>query len=101
MSMEDAYIMAELLGSCKGTDDIVPALRAYDSVRRPRRKEVADSSRLAGKIFLGLSDYGLNPEKMNGEVYKHWDHVLGWSPQQELDRAKSAFEQNKTANYTS
>uniref|UniRef100_A0A0W0FUL0 Putative salicylate hydroxylase n=1 Tax=Moniliophthora roreri TaxID=221103 RepID=A0A0W0FUL0_MONRR len=58
-AIEDAYILAELLGHSSTTRDTIPrALRIYDSIRRPWTQEVANRAQLNGRyLALGLDGF--------------------------------------------
>lgn len=46
-AIEDAYVLAELLGDEKAVTatDVVAAFKAYDEIRRPRTQEIVKTSR--------------------------------------------------------
>lgn len=56
-AIEDAYLLATLLGQWRTTISTIPdALRAYDAIRQPFANDVARRNRLTGSQFMFLGD---------------------------------------------
>jgi len=54
-SIEDAVVLAAVLGRTEEDDDVASALAAYDRERRPRAQAVARAAALMGRFGQGLS----------------------------------------------
>lgn len=66
-SIEDAYVLATLLGhSCTTVDTIPRALQVYNAVRRPYANQVAERSHLNGRYFT-LEYNGVDFDQLSGE----------------------------------
>ncbi|KAJ7115024.1 hypothetical protein C8R44DRAFT_676103 [Mycena epipterygia] len=85
-AIEDAYILATVLGHPLTTRETLPrALRAYDAIRRPAADVVAEGSRMNGRYFSLDLDSGVDfdryegPQlveqllKVHGAVVKNWE----------------------------
>ncbi|KAG5638588.1 hypothetical protein H0H81_011674 [Sphagnurus paluster] len=70
-ALEDAYILASLLGHRATTPQTLHhALHVYDEIRRPKALKVAEKSRRLGQCFM-LHDYdfqGISQEAVSGEL---------------------------------
>ena len=51
MALEDAYIMASVLGAIQGEGQIEQAFKAFDTVRRPRAQKLVSTSRTNGELY--------------------------------------------------
>ena len=60
-SIEDAFILSNILGRVGSADEIEQAFRAYDAVRRPRSQKVVTTSHEAARICE------LEDEKLKGD----------------------------------
>jgi len=66
-AIEDAYILATLLGhSCTTLDTIPRALQVYNAVRQPYANQVAEKSRLNGQYFT-FQYNGVDFDQLSGE----------------------------------
>jgi len=94
MALEDAYVLANLLGKCSSSD-IVKAFDAYDYVRVPRALRVTSMSREHGKV-LDMEGDGVGDdlekmaEKLNTTVRWIWNEDL----EAHLAIAEKRFEEN-------
>ncbi|KAH7905241.1 FAD/NAD(P)-binding domain-containing protein, partial [Hygrophoropsis aurantiaca] len=71
-SIEDAYILATVLGHKSTTLANVPyALNVYDKIRRPFSISVAQASKYNGQLFAFQEDVGLN--ELGDAVTKSWE----------------------------
>lgn len=81
MALEDAYVLANLLGDCTSTADLIPAFEAYDSVRVPRTMGVTAASFKQGKV-LDLEGEGIGDDlekiaaSLETDVRWIWDEDL-------------------------
>lgn len=86
--MQDAYILAGILGDSSVTLDNLPrALKAYEHVRLPFANHVIESSSDTGKIYQLRSAYGDDEPKVASAIQKQWDWVDSEDPQAQLERA--------------
>ncbi|KAG2159502.1 FAD/NAD(P)-binding domain-containing protein [Suillus bovinus] len=82
LSIEDAYLLATVLGHKATTLDTVPrALAIYDKLRRPFTSDVALRSRLNGQICAFQTNVPLH--KVGKTITKNWE----WAWLTELDDA--------------
>ncbi|KAG2120320.1 hypothetical protein BD769DRAFT_1480136 [Suillus cothurnatus] len=82
MSIEDAYLLATVLGHKATTLDTVPrALAIYDKLRRPFSSDVALRSRLNGQLCALQTNAPLH--KLGNTITKNWE----WAWLTELDDA--------------
>lgn len=51
MCIEDAWILSQVLASCRTRKDLKRAFHAYDLVRRPRSQQLVKTSREAGMLW--------------------------------------------------
>jgi salicylate hydroxylase len=81
-SIEDAYLLATVLGHKATTLDTVPrALAIYDKLRRPFSSDVALRSRLNGQLCSFQTNVPLH--KLGNMITKNWE----WAWLTELDDA--------------
>lgn len=73
MAIEDAVILATLLGGIAGREEIEDALRAYDAVRRPRCQKIIESSNGSGRIMCGME--GLDPGRLREMLPPRWEFI--------------------------
>ncbi|KAG1818991.1 salicylate hydroxylase [Suillus subaureus] len=82
LSIEDAYLLATVLGHKATTLDTVPrALAIYDKLRRPFSSDVALRSRLNGQLCAFQTDVPLH--ELGNTMTKNWE----WAWLTELDGA--------------
>ncbi|KAK5991301.1 6-methylsalicylic acid decarboxylase atA [Cladobotryum mycophilum] len=78
MAIEDAMVLAALLGDIRSSEEIDSAFKAFDAVRRSRCQQIIDSSRGTGLIMCGQdSEVGLDPEKIREKLSHRWDFIVG------------------------
>jgi hypothetical protein len=102
-ALEDAYILSNLLGSCKTTAFLTSSFVAYDAVRRPRTQKVVEISRARGRL-LSLEDVeaweherldvGKIEEAMVGRAGMGW--IWDVDLKRELENAKADFVEKGT-----
>ncbi|OJD36655.1 salicylate hydroxylase [Diplodia corticola] len=74
-ALEDAVVLAHLLALVKTPEQLEPAFRVYDAIRRPRAQKVVTTSLTSGMVKLWLDpDLGSDMEKIveNGNQSLHW-----------------------------
>ncbi len=82
MSLEDAYVLSNLLSRCVTTDDLLMAFDAYDFVRVPRALRVTAMSREQGKAMDMEGEFaGDNLEKLAEE----FDMRVRWIWNEDLE----------------
>ncbi|KAJ3496442.1 hypothetical protein NLG97_g2662 [Lecanicillium saksenae] len=89
-ALEDAHILAHILGACRSKNDILPAFEAYESVRRPRTKFVQYYGRRQGELLdLNWPGVGDDLDKLreiiDGPIREIWNCDL----EAELEKAKA------------
>ncbi|KAI1809532.1 salicylate hydroxylase [Poronia punctata] len=78
MAFEDVMIMQELFSHVRSPTQIGAAFKAFDSLRRPRRQGVIDSSRETGIILCRENEEaGLDPEKLASILSTKWNFIAG------------------------
>ena len=88
LAIEDAVVLAALLKAVASREDIAPALKAFDEIRRPRCQRVIDSSRLTGSICCGQLEGGHdNPEKTKERLAGRWDFIRQFNLDQHIEEA--------------
>lgn len=92
MAIEDAYILCELLGSCKGIRDVEGALKGYDVVRRSRTLKMVHTSREASRLWgLRLEGVGSDPAKLLPNIKTRMKWIMEEDFSKELERAKAVM----------
>lgn len=77
MAIEDAVILATLLGEISTPNELDHAFQAYDAVRRPRCQSIIDSSKGSGEMMCGRSaSAGLDPQKLKQLLPLRWGVVV-------------------------
>jgi len=84
-SIEDAYILATLLGHSRTTPDTIPnTLQVYNAVRQPYANQVAERSRLNGQYFtfryngvnfdqLSIDELWNQLQELGNAVTRNWE----------------------------
>lgn len=104
MAVEDAYVLAGLLGQAaarwkRGTaadkpDPIARALYAYDSVRRGRTQRLVGASREAGEFWgFEVEDVGMDEERLAKRVREMFDWIWSEDVQVELEAGKRIMDE--------
>ncbi|KAJ3523154.1 hypothetical protein NM688_g8773 [Phlebia brevispora] len=76
--LEDAYLLARLIGHPQTTaDNLEDVLKIYDEVRRTRTQHIWHGSMRAGDIYEGAAEYGFSHDEMAKELRYWWDEVIG------------------------
>ncbi|KAI0923676.1 hypothetical protein AcW1_006568 [Taiwanofungus camphoratus] len=108
-AIEDAYILATLLGHRNTTIAMIPrALKVYDAVRRPAAQRIATASRENGLLYT-LNYPGLMFEHGDGEqstkllseiairIRKSWEWAWDTTVDEDVDRAVRMLEGSSAA----
>ncbi|CAL1694047.1 unnamed protein product [Somion occarium] len=69
--MEDAYLLAKLLGrssSNPSAQDVESALKSYDDIRKPRAHSVWEGSQRVGDVYEGYGPTGFSIEGMRQDL---------------------------------
>lgn len=88
-AIEDAYILSGILSAPSITrTTLVQALRAYDTVRRPRAEVVLRRSREAGRMYESDEEvYGEDYERRGKAIAESWGWLWEGGPEEDLERA--------------
>lgn len=77
MAMEDAYLISALFENVQTVADAKAALHAYDSINRPRRQRLVESSYEAGLLTTGcVPEVGIDPERLKERLEHKWDWIF-------------------------
>ncbi|KAL1671489.1 hypothetical protein EV122DRAFT_295461 [Schizophyllum commune] len=88
-AVEDAWLLAHLLGDPSVTRDTIPqALRVYDAARRPVAQDVQERSRVNGHL-LALNYRGIDFDALQGEAQRAALIELGEQMQRDWEWAWS------------
>jgi salicylate hydroxylase len=97
MALEDAYVLSNLLGSCKSTNEIEKAFDAYDSVRVPRALKVTAMSRKQGDLLdMEEKESGDDLEKIAGSLNKEVRWIWDADLRAHLKEAVEVFEKSRS-----
>ncbi|KAI1129772.1 salicylate hydroxylase [Nemania abortiva] len=73
-AIEDALILATVLGRISSCEEVPAAFQAFDAVRRPRCQRIVDSSRETGRIMCGRSD-ARDADALRETLKGRWDFI--------------------------
>ncbi|MCJ1356784.1 MAG: hypothetical protein MMC33_006780 [Icmadophila ericetorum] len=97
-AIEDAMILETLLATVKNPEQLGPALKVYDEVRRTRTQRIAESSRLSGRIMCGKGDgVGLDPDKLREALAKRWEFIHEFDLKKHKEEALALLNQQSTS----
>lgn len=96
MAIEDAVVLAKLLGAAESSGDLVRVFGAYDAVRRPRTQDVIRDSRqnLARNAALARAE-GEEVERLREEQRRMFGYVINFDLQKSLDTAMGIFKDSQ------
>lgn len=80
-AIEDAFVLSRLLGGVAKPDQVGPALRAYDTVRRPRSQKLIQYSAKAMQMYTDVKDD--TPEAK--EARKELEEMYRWIWNEDLE----------------
>lgn len=95
-AIEDAFVLSRLLGEVKNTGEIPAALKAYDTVRRPRSQKLVQNSAKAMAMYTEIKDetpQGLEARKELEEMYRWvWEEDLEVELKEAISKMKKDLE---------
>lgn len=93
MAIEDAVVLATLLGEITGPEEIDDVFRAYDEVRRPRCQRIIESSNGSGRIMCGQE--GLELGKLREILPPRWELITSLGMDEHKEEALSKLRELK------
>ncbi|KAF7853058.1 hypothetical protein EAF04_010797 [Stromatinia cepivora] len=89
MAFEDAYVLSHLFGGVKNTADIEKALKAFDTVRRPRSQKLIRNSKESEELItFSHSEFGDDVGRIADEVDLLYEWVWDYDLEGSLLEAK-------------
>ena len=86
--MQDAYILAEVLGHPDTTlTTLSRALSAYERIRLPMANHVLKGSKQSGDMYEFNGPLGDELAVLGPQIGRQWDWLWSTTPQSERDRA--------------
>jgi len=86
-AIEDAYVLAQILGSpLASRDTLFEALKAYEHVRLPIANHVLEGSRESGQMYEFDSSLGCDYERLGPAIQQQWDWVWASQPGEDAQR---------------
>lgn len=99
-AIEDAYVLASLMGHVDTRDKISMAFKAYDKIRRPRSQKVCTTSREAGELCsLRLPTVEDSAEAFKENIAWRMDWMWHRDIAGEFDQALGIFNKMVTGEY--
>ncbi|KAL6310424.1 FAD/NAD-P-binding domain-containing protein [Sparassis latifolia] len=87
-AVEDAYVLAELLGHQSTTLSTLPfTLKAYQHVRLPLANRVLTSSSESGRMYEFWGTFGDDLQRVGRMIERQWDWLTETTPEGEAQRA--------------
>ena len=91
-AFEDAAVRGALFRHVSTRADIQAAFKAFGTVRRPRCRQIMDSSREMGRIMCGLSgDTGVSVQEMRNALKRRWEFIHGLNLKRHEEEALKGF----------
>jgi salicylate hydroxylase len=88
-AIEDAFVLSNLLGQAQTVEDLEPAFRAYDAIRRPRSQKVVTTSREAGRLYeFEDEELGRDLEKISKRLETRYDWIWEEDLHRQLKQAQ-------------
>ncbi len=92
MAIEDALVLAQLLGEVKEKSQLEKAFKAYDAVRRERTQKLVTTSRDAGTLYeFQKPGVGDDVDKARADLDGRMRWVWDLDMQQHVEEAKKLF----------
>jgi salicylate hydroxylase len=85
--VQDAYILAGVLGQCTDISLVESALQAYDLTRRPIATSVLEGSAESGKMYEFESQYGERYDALGLAINQQWSWIDATTPEEEMQKA--------------
>ncbi|KAK7545696.1 hypothetical protein IWX49DRAFT_333252 [Phyllosticta citricarpa] len=93
MAIEDAYVLAEILGGVASADHLHAAFKAYEQVRIERTHGLVTTSRACGQLYdFELNGIEDNVDKIAQDLSTRMDWIWNEDLQHEVAQAKATFE---------
>ncbi|ETS86117.1 hypothetical protein PFICI_04142 [Pestalotiopsis fici W106-1] len=96
-AIEDCAVLAGIFSSLSNTDEIDPALQAFDVVRRPRSQRVIDITRRFGILYSKEPD-DIDVNSMKAEMKEGGMFTNGVDMEAQVKTAMDLFEEKKGYN---
>ncbi|KAH7364504.1 hypothetical protein BKA65DRAFT_390107 [Rhexocercosporidium sp. MPI-PUGE-AT-0058] len=94
-AIEDAFVLSNLLGQVKTTNEIEKAFHAYDAVRRPRSQKVVRTSREAAAIYeFEDENLGTDLENIKTRLEERYDWIWDEDLPKQLKAAQDIMGSN-------
>jgi salicylate hydroxylase len=91
MAMEDAAVLARLVGQLKSSTDLEAAFETFDHIRRGRPEHIMTQSREAAKVLTG--QMGLDPAKLKLlNVPEWWKSIWSFDMDSHIQEAINHFQ---------
>ncbi|KAH9859049.1 FAD/NAD-P-binding domain-containing protein [Lenzites betulinus] len=99
-AIEDAFILAELLGSAHTTlSTLAQALSTYETVRLPLANHVLRGSWESGNMYEFNGPLGDDLGRLGPQIGRQWDWLWETTPEGEKDKAARLFIEATTPSY--
>ncbi|KAL2064814.1 hypothetical protein VTL71DRAFT_3954 [Oculimacula yallundae] len=93
-AIEDAFVLSNLLGQIKTTNEIEKAFHAYDAIRRPRSQRVVTTSREASALYnFEDEELGTDLEKISRRLKERYNWIWDEDLSQQLKKAQDVMGQ--------
>ncbi|KAF8485624.1 FAD/NAD-P-binding domain-containing protein [Gautieria morchelliformis] len=94
-AIDDAFILAELLGHSRTTKEtLASALKAYEHIRLPMATHVLQGSRNSGRMYEFNGPHGEEYDVLGPAIQKQWDWIHASTPEEDAERAIAWMESN-------
>lgn len=90
-AIEDCSILSGIFNRLTSVDEIEPALKAFDEIRRPRSQKVVDITREFGRLYSQDGDE-INLEHMRARMKEGGMFTNGVDMEAQVKDAVEAFE---------
>ncbi|EIW63582.1 FAD/NAD-P-binding domain-containing protein [Trametes versicolor FP-101664 SS1] len=91
-AIEDAFILAEILGHPRATLSTIPqALAAYETVRLPMANHVLNGSRESGDMYEFNGSLGDDLVRLGPQIGSQWDWLWETTPEGEREKASQVL----------
>lgn len=88
MCLQDAFVLATLLGNSKTTTDTLAlALKAYEHIRLPMASHVLQGSQDSGRMYEFNGPQGEDYATLGPAIQRQWDWIWASSPEEDAERA--------------
>lgn len=92
---QDAFVLAELLGSPKTTmDNLDLALKSYEHIRLPMATHVMQGSRDSGRMYEFNGPQGETYSALGPAIQNQWNWLQASTPEEDAERALTWMQSN-------